>query len=156
MSDSVMMEGLVAAKDVELLSEDDLPWDDNDQQKHKNNIVVQQGEALWSYRYENKINGIVVADADRDLAIERDDQLPERFRPHFVPRSKIFWLSPDDTEQNDEYEKLLKDVYDGKAIIRDEQKQYDSAKGKFMVWIRYDEVCYELHPRFSYLKEESK
>ena len=75
MSDDDFMAGLVAAKDVDLLTEDDLPWDDNDQQKQKNNIVVQQGEALWSYRYENKINGIVVADGDRNLAIERDADL---------------------------------------------------------------------------------
>jgi len=158
MSDDNFMAGLVSAKDAVLLSEEDIPWDDDELEKQQKNgtIVTQQGEALWSYRNENKINGITVKEEDRDLFIERDDQLPERFRPHYIPHSKIFWLSPDDVEQNAEYEKLLQDVYDGKAIIRDEQKHYDDAKAKFMVLLRYDEVCYELHPRYAYLKEESK
>lgn len=153
MSEDNLFVRLVSARDATLLTEEDLP---GYKKEDENTIVASNGEALWAYRNEGKINGVVVQESDLNLAVDSDDLIQRAFRPQFIPHSVIFWMSPDETQQNADYEKLLRDVYDGRAIIRDEQKQYDNAKAKFMVWIRYDEVHYELHPRYSYLKEESK
>lgn len=156
---SELYPGLVSARDAVLLSEDDIPWEEKQADKELNKqqtIVASTGDALWAYRNEGKINGIVVRESDRDLNVERDDQLQQAFQLHNVPHSEVFWLSPDDTDSLEKYNNLLQRVYDGTAIIVDEQKQYDTAKGKFMVWIRWDEVCYELNPRYSYLKEGTK
>jgi ribosomal protein L25 (general stress protein Ctc) len=158
---SELYPGLTSTKDAVLLTEEDIPWDEKQAEREldknkKQTIVASTGDALWAYRNEGKINGVVVRESDRNLNVERDDQLQQAFQPHNVPHSEVFWLSPDDTESIEKYNQLLQRVYDGTAIIVDEQKQYDTAKGKFMVWIRWDEVWYELNPRHSYLKEAKK
>lgn len=154
MSEDILYTGrLVSAKDAKLITDDDLPKAEEEEQK---GIVFSDGDALWSYRNEGKINGYPVDSGSLNLPIERDDQLLKCFRPRLTPHSVLFWLSPDDPEENEKYNKLLQESYDGKISIVDEQTQYDAGKGKFMVWVRYNEVSYELHPRHSYLKEEKK
>lgn len=141
---------LVSAKEAFMLTDEDLPGAEQRQE----GIVAGSGEALWSYRHENRINGVLVQECDRDLAVENEEMLSQAFRIHSVPKSMIFWMSPDDPESIEKYNELLNMVSDGRAIIVNEEKQYDQSKGKFLVWIRYDEICYELHPRFDFLKEE--
>lgn len=141
---------LVSAKEAFMLTDEDLPG----AEQRPEGIVASNGDALWDYRNENRINGVIVRESDRDLAVENDEMLAKAFRIHAVPKSLIFWMSPEDEESIKKYDDLLKMVSDGRAIIVNEEKQYDQSKGKFMVWIRYDEICYELHPRFSFLKEE--
>lgn len=114
------------------------------------------GNALWSYKFEHKVNGVPVTAADRNLPIDREDLLYTAFQLVTVPKSIIFWMSPEDTESIKEYDALLAKVYDGSVIILDELKQYDPNKGKFMVWIRYNELSYSLHKRFTYLREDIK
>ena len=158
---SELYPGLTSTRDAVLLTEDDIPWDEKQAEREldknkKQTIVASTGDALWAYRNEGKINGVVVRESDRNLNVERDDQLQQAFQLHNIPHSEVFWMSPDDPEAIEKYNQLLQRVYDGTAIIVDEQKQYDTAKGKFMVWIRWDEICYELNPRHSYLKEAKK
>lgn len=153
MSEDTMYAGrLVSAKDATLITDDDLPK----AEKEDNGIVFSNGDALWSYRNEGKINGYQVDSGSLNLPIERDDQLLSCFRPVMTPHSVLFWLSPDDQEENEKYNKLLQDSYDGKISIVEEKSQYDPGKGKFMVWVLYNEVRYELHPRYSHLREEKK
>lgn len=140
---------LVSAKDAGILTEEDLP---GYKKQDDNTIVAGSGDALWAYRNEGKINGIVVRESDCNLAIDKDDLLQRAFQIHSIPHSEFFRLPAD----LDKYNQLLKDVYDGKATIVDEQKQFDAAKGEFIDWVRYDEICYELNPRYSHLKEETK
>lgn len=153
MSNDPILGELVSAADVDLICDEDLPGLDEDQKKKdRNTVTAYNGDVLFAYREENKINGIIVNEADRDLPIEKDDEVQRYFRPHQTPHSEILRLPAD----NEKYNQLLQDVYDGKAIIVDEQKQFDAAKGEFIVWIRWDSVCYELSPRYSYLKEDKK
>jgi hypothetical protein len=63
-------------------------------------------------------------------------------------------MSPEDEESIKLYDKLLAAQATNQLVIIDELKQYDTGKCKFMVWLRYDELCYELNPRFEYLREE--
>ena len=152
MSNDPILGELVSAADVELINDEDLPGLGDEQDNKNNTVTAYTGDALYDYREEHKINGIIVKEEDRDLPVERDEQLAKAFRPHYTPHSEILRLPAD----NDKYNQLLQDVYDGKATIVDEQKQFDAAKGEFIVWIRWDSVCYELSPRHSYLKEEKK
>lgn len=112
------------------------------------------GNALWSYLNENKINGYVVAEKYRGLKIDRDDMLAVAFRPEITPRSALFRLCPENKEDNEAYEKLLKGTAEGTIDIVDETCQFDAAKSSYLVWVRYKEVQYVLHPRFNYLLEE--
>jgi len=153
MSNDPLLGELISPEDVVLINDEDLPGlDDERNKKDKNTVTAYNGDVLFAYREENKINGVIVNEADRDLPVERDDQIQQFFRLHHVPHSEILRLPAD----NDKYNQLLQDVYDGKAIIVDEQKQFDAAKGEFIVWIRWDSVCYELSPRYAYLKEDKK
>ena len=153
MSNDPLLGELISPEDVVLINDEDLPGlDDEKNKKDKNTVTAYNGDVLFAYREENKINGVVVNEADRDLPVERDDQIQQAFRLHHVPHSEILRLPAD----NEKYNQLLQDVYDGKAIIVDEQKQFDAAKGEFIVWIRWDSVCYELSPRYAYLKEDKK
>ena len=153
MSNDPLLGELISPEDVVLINDEDLPGlDDEKIKKDKNTVTAYNGDVLFAYREENKINGVVVNEADRDLPVERDDQIQQAFRLHHVPHSEILRLPAD----NEKYNQLLQDVYDGKAIIVDEQKQFDAAKGEFIVWIRWDSVCYELSPRYAYLKEDKK
>lgn len=112
------------------------------------------GNALWSYRNEHKINGYVVDEPYRDLKIDRDDMLSVAFRPEIKPHSVLFRLCPENKEDNEAYEKLLQGTTDGTIDIVDETCQFDAAKSCYLVWVRYKEVKYVLHPRFNYLLEE--
>ena len=152
MSDDIKVR-LVSAKDATLLQDEDLP---GYQKEEQGSVRISSGNLLWSYRKEHKINNIQVNPSDLDLPIDTDDLLTEAFRLHVVPRSAIFWMSPDNEESIKKYDQLLKDASDGKIIIVNEDKQYDQSKGAFMVWVRYDEAAWELHPRYDYLKKEQK
>lgn len=140
---------LVSTRDAGILTEEDLPGYKKQDEK---TIVASNGDDLWAYRNEGKINGIVVRDSDCNLPVDKDELLQKAFKIHAIPHSEFFRLPAD----LDKYNQLLKDVYDGKATIVDEQKQFDAAKGEFIDWVRYDEICYELNPRYSHLKEEKK
>ena len=141
---------VVSTKDAVLLQDAELPSESG----QESNDISSVGNALWSYLHENRINGIPVKNGDCNLPIERDDMLSATFQLVSVPKSMLLWLSPDDAEAIAKYDDLLQRVYNGTVIIQDEVKQYDAAKGKFIVWVRYNEVYYELHPRFQYLREE--
>lgn len=143
---------IVSTKETELLLDSDLPKADSEEDSE----ISPLGNALWSYKEEHRINGIQVAPGDCGLPIDRDDVLNTAFQLVSVPKSLLLWLSPDDAEAIAKYDALLQQVYDGAVIIQDEIKQYDQTKGKFMVWIRYNEVSYKLHPRFQFLREEVK
>jgi len=130
------------------LAED--PFQDPAQQ----NTITDIGNNLWSYHNEGRIHGIRVVDQDLGLPIDREDMLDVAFNLKRTPRSKIFWMSPEDEESIKLYDDLLAQQDANQIIIVDELKQYDTNKCKFMVWVRYDELSYELYPRFSYLREE--
>lgn len=143
---------VVSPKEAGVLTDNMLPGKPIAQE----NEISPVGNALWSYKTEHKINGIPVAAQDCDLPIDRDDLLFVAFKLDSVPRSAVFWMSPEDTEAIKQYDDLLRREYEGSIMIVDELKQYDSAKGKFITWIRYNEMQYSLHPRFTYLREDMK
>ena len=117
-------------------------------------VISDIGNALWYYHNEGTIRGIPVADNAVGLPIDREDLLDVAFILKRTPRSKIFWMSPEDEESIKLYDKLLSAQAEGRLVIIDELKQYDMNKCKFMVWLRYDELLFELNPRFEYLREE--
>jgi hypothetical protein len=109
---------------------------------------------LWYYHNEGTIRGIPVADDAVGLPIDRDDMLDVAFILRRTPGFKLMWMSPDDEESMKTYNKLLAEQAAGRLVITEESKQYDMSKSKFMVWLRYEELLYELNPRFAYLREE--
>lgn len=126
----------------------------NQQENSTTGVISDVGNALWYYHNEGTIRGIPVADNSVGLPIDREDLLDVAFILRRTPRSKIFWMSPEDEESIKLYDKLLNAQAEGRLVIIDELKQYDMNKCKFMVWLRYDELLYELNPRFEYLREE--
>lgn len=117
-------------------------------------VISDVGNALWYYHNEGTIRGIPVADDAIGLPIDRDDMLDVAFILRRTPGFKLMWMSPDDEESMKTYNKLLAEQAAGRLIITEESKQYDMSKSKFMVWLRYEELLYELNPRFAYLREE--
>lgn len=142
--------GHVVSLDEALLS------DEPGEQSKEEEQLTTIGNALWEYHNLGRIGGVPVADDAVGLPIDRDDMLGVAFNLKRVPKSMIFWMSPEDTESIKKYDDLLNKQTDGELIIVDELKQYDMNKCKFMVWIRYDLLSYELNPRFDYLREELK
>jgi hypothetical protein len=118
------------------------------------NVLTDAGNALWSYHNEGTIRGIPVADNAVGLPIDKESMLDVAFNLKRTPRSKIFWMSPEDEDSIKLYDGLLSQQAQGRLVIVDELKQYDMNKCKFMVWVRYDELLFELNPRFEYLREE--
>ena len=116
--------------------------------------VSSVGNDLWFYHNRGVLHGIPVADDAVGLPLDREDMLDVVFLLKRTPKSKIFWISPEEADSIKMYDGLLQEQADGKLIILDELKQYDTSKCKFMVWVRYDELVYELNPRFEYLREE--
>jgi len=149
MSESEVDFGHVVSLREALLSEPP-----TEEQKKQENAITDIGNALWSYLNEGRIRGVPVADSDLALPIDRDDLLDVAFQLQRTPKSKIFWMSPEDEESIKLYDKMLSEQADGRIIIVDELKQYDANKCKFMVWVRYDELLFVLNPRFDYLREE--
>lgn len=109
---------------------------------------------LWSYLNEGRLNGVPVNPADVGLKIDNEDMLQTAFVLRRTPQNLLIYLGPDDKESQEKYEEILRKAYAGEAEILDEQRQFDPAKGRFVVWLRYDIIQYELHPRFRYLREE--
>ena len=115
--------------------------------------VVESDGALWSYIKEGKIDNIPVKKGDTGLPVSHG-QVYEAFFLVCVPKCAMFWLSPDDTEQLDKYNELIGGVANGGIAIMEEARQYDQEKHAFATLVRYNEMHYELHPRFNYLREE--
>ncbi len=111
------------------------------------------GNALWSYRNEHRINGVPVAEGDTELKITSDDILLSAFVLDRRPMSAVLYVAPG-SEGSEQYDALLARAYAGEIVIVDEIKQFDAANARFVVWVRYDEVRYVLHPRYKYLREE--
>ena len=53
----------------------------------------------------------------------------------------------------EEYTKIQEDAYNGKVMILEESRQYDSTTQRFMLWLRYDIIYYALSDRYEYLRE---
>ena len=146
MSNDPVLGELVSPDDVELICDEDLPGLGDDEEQNKGDgrtVTAYTGDALFAYREENKINNIIVKEEDRDLPIEKDEEVQRYFRPAYKPHSEIMRLPAD----NDKYNQLLQDAADAGVEI-------EIAKGEFIVWIRWDSVCYEVSPRYAYLKKE--
>lgn len=120
------------------------------------NIVSSVGDLVWEYHELGRINNIPVAGADLNLPIDSEKLIDDAFTLKRIPRSKVFWMSPEDEDSIRLYDDLLAQQTDGKIQIIEEAKQYDPNKGKFIVWLRYDETTIELKPRYAYLREEIK
>ena len=120
----------------------------------QSNGITNVGNLTWEYHNLGTLNGMPVADADQNLAIERDDLIDAAFTLKGTPRSKVFWMSPDNEDSIKLYDDLLERQSKGEIRIMEELKQYDTTKSAFMVWVRYDEVEWQLNPRFAYLREE--
>lgn len=112
------------------------------------------GNALWMYQHEGLINGIPVERASAGLSIESDEMLYTAFVLDRKPCSVVIELKPKDKEGQAEYDAILDRAYKGEIILVDEIKQFDAANSCFLVFVRYDEVMYKLHPRFNYLRGE--
>ena len=127
---------------------------DPTQDSQDSSQVVANGNLTWEYHNMGRINGVRVADEDIALPIETDELVDGAFELKRKPRSKIFWMSPEDAESIKLYDDLLELQEECEIQILEEIKQYDASKSKFMVWLRYDELRYELKPRYAYLREE--
>ena len=119
----------------------------------QSNGITNVGNLTWEYHNLGTLNGMPVADADQNLAIDRDDLIDAAFTLKGTPRSKVFWMSPDNEDSIKLYDALLERQARGEIRIMEELKQYDTTKSAFMVWVRYDEVEWQLNPRFAYLRE---
>jgi len=139
----------VALADVELA---EFPFKSKE---NKKNVIDGSANLLWMYQNTGTIDGIPIDPSAQNLPIDRQELLEAALYLDRKPKSAIFWMSPDDTESIERYDKLLDDQLHNKIIIVEELKQYDQNKCKFMVWVRYDELSYMLHPRFAYLREEN-
>lgn len=113
-----------------------------------------QGDLLWSYQNEGRIYGVPVVKEHQGLKLDTDDAVVRVFELVRRPKSMILLMNADTAESQEKYDRLLDDVYDGRAEIVDETKQFDPAKSAFLVWVRYNELSFRLNPRFSYLLEE--
>lgn len=125
-----------------------------DQQEDAFDVSSDAGNVLWSYHNENRLNGVPVADEDRGLKIDDEGMLGSVFVLCRTLRSMMLYLSPDGGEGVDRYNDLLDKINDGRAEIIDEIRQWDQDNSRFVLWVRYNDLEYRLHPRFSYLREE--
>ena len=149
MTDEIDFGRMVSLEDAVLAES---PADDDKQ----NNIISPMDDVLWEYHELGRVNNIPVAEADQKLPIDSERLLDGAFTLKRTPRSVVFWMSPEDEESIKLYDDLLAQQTDGRIQIIEELKQYDANKGKFIVWLRYDETVIELKPRYAYLREEIK
>jgi hypothetical protein len=120
----------------------------------RNDTITKDGNLLWSYVNEGRLYGIPVAAQDRNLKIDREDLLTSAFDLVRHPKSELLIISEDDPTGLNRYNEILEGVQDGKISIVDETRQFDPAKCRFILWIRYDVLECALHPRYAYLREE--
>lgn len=145
---------VVSAKDTALLQDEMLPQNGTNSEVDELSIGAALNP-LWFYHKEGTINGVPVADEDRDLPILSDAQLMSAFELNRTSKSVVLWLSPHEKEYNELYNRILAMQDKGAAVVTEETKQYDQTKSMFMVWVKYTELKYKLHPRYNYLKEGS-
>lgn len=142
---------VTSIEDAMIMDDDRLA---DSQQRTPDIHITDEGNALWSYQREGRINGIPVAENARGLKIDSDELLSVAFELVRIPKSEIFYMSPDNADGIKRYDDILEKVYNGEAVILEENKQYDPQKGSYLVWVRYDLLSYRLHPRFEYLTRE--
>ncbi|MBQ6471828.1 MAG: hypothetical protein IJJ33_07585 [Victivallales bacterium] len=109
---------------------------------------------LWAYHNAGRVFGVPVRESDRGLKIGSEELLQQAFVLRRAPKSLMLYLSPDDTEAMDKYEAVLSRIAAGECELVDEERQFDAAHSRFLVWLRYNELSAELNPRFDYIREE--
>lgn len=145
---------VISASDANLLQDAMLPTANVNEETDELSVGAALN-ALWFYHKEGTINGVPVAEEDRDLPITSDAQLMSAFELDKKTRSVLLWLGPHEKESNECYNKILELQDKGAAVINEETKQYDPAKCLFIVWVKYTQFKYKLHPRYNYLREGS-
>lgn len=126
----------------------------NPERREADITLTDQGNILWSYINEGRIYGVPVAQEHRGLKLDTDEAVTNAFELVRRPRSMVLLINTEATEDRRKYDELLDAVADGRAEIVDELKQFDPAKSAFLTWVRYNELVFRLHPRYSYLLEE--
>lgn len=112
------------------------------------------GNALWIYQTQGKINGVPVAQEARGLPIDGDDMLQTVFMLDKHPRCMVLRLHDGDCSDKDKFDELLSRAYLGEVSIVSEDIQFDASRGHFLVLLKFEELQYVLHPRYSYLKND--
>lgn len=126
----------------------------NPERKEADITLPDQGNLLWSYINEGRIYGVPVVREHQGLKLDTDELVANAFELIRRPRSMVLLINTEATEDQDKYNALLDAVADGRVEIVDELKQFDPAKSAFLTWVRYNELSFRLHPRYSYLLEE--
>lgn len=112
------------------------------------------GNVLWEYQKLGRIYGIPVNKEHVGLGITSEDMLFMMFKLSAKPGLLLLSMSPEDAESKKKYDSLLERVYDGSVRILEESRQFDATSCRFIVWIKYEELQYDLHPRYKYMAEE--
>lgn len=141
---SISTDTTYSAEDAELMSPESLPG-------QPDVYTDDRSALLWEYHNEGTLNGVKVREEDRNLPVDTEDMLQAAFELNRTPRSVVLLITPDTGAA--EYEALLQRQSRGEIMIVGEDKQYSATKDGFVVWIRYEEIEYRLHPRFKHLKE---
>lgn len=109
------------------------------------------GESLWCYHNTNKINGIPVSPEATALPIDSEELLQAALVLQRRPKSAVMFITAEDTEVS-AYQQLLDRVSRCEVEVIDELREFDAQHSRFIIWVRYNELQYVLHPRFEYLK----
>ena len=144
---------LTGMDEADLLHEDDLPRPEPPEQS---SAISAEATPLWEYLTQNTIGGIQVEEGSRGLQINSSDLLMVAMQLKQVPKVFVCWLSPEDEAGKKAYSDLLAMAGERRIFIDEETRQYDTAKSAYMVFVRYSEVSYVLHPRFEYLRSGDK
>lgn len=123
-------------------------------QQPQASTVTADANPLWDYTQTGRINGVPVKESDQGLPVDSVDLLSAAFEMEATPRLFTAWISPDHPEGVKAYEALLEMAGNNEVVLGEETRQYDAQHSAFLVMLRYSEVCYRLHRRFDYLREE--
>ena len=142
---------LVGSENAQVLVESDLPGMSEEQDPQG---VSTATNPLWEYHELGTINGVQVNPDARNLNIDTLDKLLVALQLQYRPKVFVCWISPDDEAGMAAYTALLDRVSRLEIVIDEETRQYDPGKSAYMVFVRYSEISYGLHPRFNYLRGE--
>lgn len=127
------------------------------QQERGTDISLDTSNTMWEYQNRQRFQGVPLTEEATNLYVNNTQQLEKALQPVYTVKVWTGYLSPQkqDKKYIQEYQNILQASVQSNVSILNEQKQFRSDIGKFMVVLTYAQQQMSLNPRFSYLKQES-
>lgn len=124
------------------------------QVQEKDNITIDNSQAMWNYKNLNILGQYPVDKEAQNLPLDSIQKIQKALTLTTKVVSWTGYISPaqQDKPYLEQYDKIQQGLVEGRLRLIDQQKHFCSSIGKLMVFVTFGQMLYKLNPRYNYLK----